>query len=228
METTRDTHDDLIRDHLWLSHRLARRFAGRGVDEDDLRQVADLGLVLAASRYDPERGDFAAYAAPTILGELRRHFRDTTWAVRVPRAVQERHQEQRHVIDDLVQELGRQPRDDEIAARSGAAPDEVAAARAAGRAYRSSSLDRPVTEEGGATLGDTLEDDAHPYDHVDEYESLLSAVRRLDDRDGRILHLRFYGDLTQREIGQRLGVSQMQVSRLLSRIMTQLRDDIAA
>lgn len=209
---------------------LARRFEGRGIEFEDLSQVAMLGLVQAARRYRPERGHgFTAFAAPTITGELKRYFRDHGWAVRPPRALQEMHQQVRDTSAQLRQEWQREVTDEDVALELGVAVDEVRAARAAGDRYRSTSLDVPVREESGAPLAETLADgegDDDPYDKVVTLISLRSAMEDLDSRERTVLQLRFSGNLTQREIGSRIGVSQMQVSRILSSICTRLRTRI--
>lgn len=209
---------------------LATRFAGRGIDLDDLVQVAMLGLVLAARRYDPERGSgFSAFAAPTITGELKRHFRDHGWAVRPPRGLQEMHHRVREATTSLQQRLQRDPSVDEIAEEGGVTPEDVRRARAAGDRYRSTSLDQPVHDDTAATLGDTLDDGREdPFDRSVTLISLRAAMADLDERDRRIISLRFGQDLTQRQIGERIGVSQMQVSRILTSICARLRARIEA
>jgi RNA polymerase sigma-B factor len=205
---------------------LATRFAGRGIDLDDLVQVAMLGLVLAARRYDPERGSgFSAFAAPTITGELKRHFRDHGWAVRPPRGLQELHHREREATATLQQELQREPTTDEVAVEGGITPDEVRAARGAGERYRSSSLDQPVHDDAASSLGEQLADESvDPYERAATLISLRAAMdAELDERERRIISLRFGADLTQRQIGERIGVSQMQVSRLITGICRRLR-----
>ncbi|HIZ99584.1 MAG TPA: sigma-70 family RNA polymerase sigma factor [Candidatus Janibacter merdipullorum] len=207
---------------------LARRFEGRGIEFEDLSQVAMLGLVQAARRFRPDRGHgFMAFATPTVTGELKRYFRDHGWAVRPPRALQELHQQVRDTSTALRHERQRDVSDGEVAAELGIDVDGVRSARAAGERYRSTSLDVPVGESGGPSLGETLSGDSEdPYDRVVTLVSLRSAMADLDDREREILRLRFGGDLTQREIGTRIGVSQMQVSRILSAVCARLRSKI--
>lgn len=216
----------VVLEHERLAVGMAHRFAGRGIDVEDLVQVARLGLVLAVRRYDPERGfGFTAFAAPTIAGELKRHFRDYGWAVRPPRGVQELHQDVRETTARLQQDLQREPTLDEVAAESGVTADDVRTARAAGARYRSTSLDRPVDDEAGASLGDLLADPADDaYERSVTLISLRAAMEEeLDERERLILRLRYGADLTQRQIGERIGVSQMQVSRLITAICRRLR-----
>ncbi|NYF96743.1 sigma-70 family RNA polymerase sigma factor [Janibacter cremeus] len=211
-----------------LADSLARRFEGRGIEADDLHQVAMLGLVQATRRYSPEKGHgFTAFAAPTITGELKRYFRDHGWAVRPPRALQELHQQVRNTSAALGQTHQRAVSDAEVAAELGIGVDEVRAARAAGDRYRSTSLDAP-TRALGPVLSETLADGdgEEPYDRVVTLISLRSAMADLDGRERQILKLRFSADLTQQEIGEQVGVSQMQVSRILSSVCRRLRTRI--
>lgn len=211
-----------------LAISLARRFEGRGIEVDDLQQVAMLGLVQAARRYRPGKGHgFTAFAAPTITGELKRYFRDHGWAVRPPRALQEMHQQVRDTSAAMRQAQQRDVTDAEVAEELGVDVDEVRAARAAGDRYRSTSLDAPI-RASGPVLSETLADDdgEEPYDKVVTLISLRSAMEDLDGRERQILRLRFSADLTQQEIGERIGVSQMQVSRILSSICARLRTRI--
>lgn len=221
--------DQVVMNHRGLAVALARRFDGRGVELDDLVQVAMLGLVQAARRYQPDRGHgFTAFAAPTITGELKRYFRDHGWAVRPPRALQELHQQVRATATELRQQHQREVTDEEVAAELGVEVESVRAARAAGDRYRSASLDAPVRDHG-QTLGETMPDDGEdPFDKVVTLISLREAMADLDERERHILRLRFAGDLTQQEIGERIGVSQMQVSRILSSICRRLRRRIDA
>lgn len=222
--------EQVVLDNQGLAHGLARRFEGRGVELDDLVQVARLGLVQAARRYRPDRGSgFTAFAAPTITGELKRHFRDHGWAVRPPRGLQEMHHRVREARSSLQQDLGREPTTVEIAAEAGTSPEEVDSAQAAGDRYRSSSLDEPLGDPDGPSLGESMSaDEDDPYDKVATLISLRGAMEELDGRDRRIVDLRFGANLTQRQIGERVGVSQMQVSRILSSICRRLRARIEA
>lgn len=211
-----------------LAVSLARRFEGRGIEVDDLHQVAMLGLVQAARRYRPDKGNgFTAFAAPTITGELKRYFRDHGWAVRPPRALQEMHQQVRDTSAAMRQSHQREMTDAEVADEIGIDVDEVRAARAAGDRYRSASLDAPIRASGPA-LSETLaaDDGEDSYDKVVTLISLRAAMADLDGRERQILRLRFSADLTQQQIGERIGVSQMQVSRILSSICRRLRSRI--
>lgn len=211
-----------------LADTLARRFEGRGIEVDDLHQVAMLGLVQAARRYRPDKGHgFTAFAAPTITGELKRYFRDHGWAVRPPRALQEMHQQVRETSAALSQELQRDVTDAEVADELDIDVAEVRAARAAGDRYRSTSLDAPI-RASGPVLSETLaaDDGEESYDKVVTLISLREAMEDLDGRERQILRLRFSADLTQQEIGERIGVSQMQVSRILSSVCRRLRTRI--
>lgn len=208
-----------------LALTLARRFDGRGIDLEDLNQVAMLGLVQAVRRFRPGRGrGFTAFAAPTITGELKRYFRDHGWAVRPPRGLQETHQRVRDASASLGQELQREATDEEVAEQIGTSVTEVRAGRAAGDRYRATSLDAPAREDSGPSLSETMPDAVDdPYDKVVTLISLRSAMADLDQRERRILSLRFSGNLTQRQIGERIGVSQMQVSRILTSVCARLR-----
>ncbi len=224
---TRDSalRDQLIEAHLGLAEYLARRFANRGEPLDDLVQVASLGLVKAVERFDPGRGlEFTTFATPTIVGELKRHFRDKGWAVRVPRRVQELHLRVTGVVDDLQLELGRSPTVAEIAVRAGTSEDEVIEAVDAGSAYRSTSLDasRGDDEESPGLLGQ-LGDLDPEMARAENRTGLNPLLRQLPDREQLMLYLRFYEGKTQSEIAQRLGISQMHVSRLLARSLDRLR-----
>ncbi|CAN5414367.1 N/A [soil metagenome] len=217
--------NELVEAHLGLAEYLARRFANRGEPLDDLVQVASLGLTKAVDRFDPERGlEFTTFATPTILGELKRHFRDKGWAVRVPRRIQELHLRVTRVIDDLSLELGRPPTYPEVAIRAGVSEDEVVEAVDAGSAYRSASLDagRSDDDESPGLMGQLGEPDAE-LDRAERRAAIAPLIAGLPEREQAMLYLRFYEGLTQSEIAQRLGISQMHVSRLLTRSLHQLR-----
>jgi RNA polymerase sigma-B factor len=220
---TRDPalRDQLVEAHLGLARQVARRFANRGEALDDLTQVATMAMLKALDRYDPERGvRFSTYATSSMTGELKRHFRDHAWAIRVPRSIQELHLATNEAIETLRHELGRSPTIAEIAGYLGEREDEVLLAVEAGRAYRTQSLDAPVPgEERGMDIGDH----DRGFDHADERCDLSPLLDRLPRRERRILELRFAHGLTQSEIADRVGLSQMHVSRLLSRSLAQLR-----
>ncbi|WP_432560911.1 sigma-70 family RNA polymerase sigma factor [Kineococcus sp. SYSU DK003] len=221
LTTAVPTPDELVNDHLGLARALAWRYRNRGIPAEDLVQVASLGLVKAAQRFRPESGhEFCAYATPTITGELRRHFRDHGWFVRPPRRLQE-------LRSRLLQEDDAAP-DEVVAQRLGASVEEVREARRASNGYSAISLDAPQHAEDDSTvLGDVLAPDGDRTRAVDDLLSLRRAVADLGERDRRILHLRFYEDATQSEIAADLGVSQMQVSRLLSVLLRRLRAELS-
>jgi len=224
-ETRSDTlRAELIEAHIGLAEYLARRFSNRGEPLDDLVQVASMGLVKAVDRFEPERGlEFSTYATHTIVGELKRHFRDKGWAVRVPRRMQELHLRLSSLVSTLNQDLGRSPTVAEIAQAAGVSEEEVLEALEAGQAYRFASLDAPVPGEDSGTLATSLgEEDASMVD-VEHRVALSPLIAKLPERQQKILHLRFFEGLTQSEIASRLGISQMHVSRLLARSLAQLR-----
>ena len=218
----------LVEDHLDLARRVAARYAGRGEPMDDLVQVARVGLVKAARRFEPDRGnDFAAYAVPTMLGEIRRYFRDSCWAVRVPRGLQELSLRVSATTDRLTRELGRSPTAAEVARTLEVSEDEVLEALESSWAYHATSLDAPAADGGdGPTLAERLGEPESSLDDVDARESLRRVVGALPARERRILTLRFFGERTQAEIAQELGISQMHVSRLIARTLTRLREHV--
>jgi RNA polymerase sigma-B factor len=225
---TRDpgTRAKLIEAHIGLAEYLARRFNNRGEPLDDLVQVASTGLIKAVDRFEPERGlEFSTYATHTIVGELKRHFRDKGWAVRVPRRMQELHLRLSTLVSTLNQDLGRSPTIPEIAAAAGVSEEEVLEAMEAGQAYRFTSLDAPVPGEDGGSLATTLGEDDDSMVDVEHRVALSPLLAKLPARQQKIIHLRFFEGLTQSEIASRLGISQMHVSRLLARSLAQLRQD---
>ena len=216
--------DELIAAHMGLAEYLARRFTNRGEPLDDLVQVASLGLLKAVDRFDPERGlEFSTYATPTIVGELKRHFRDKGWAVRVPRRVQELHLRMGTVVSTLSQQLGRSPTIGEIAQNAGVSEEEVLEAIEAGHAYRFTSLDAPVGNDDDGPLSNQLGEDDQGLVDSEHRVTLSPLIAKFPPRERTILHLRFFEGLTQSEIAAQLGISQMHVSRLLARTLTQLR-----
>ena len=223
----RRLHDQIVLDHLELADQLARQHSGRAHDWSDLRQVGYLGLVKAARRYDPGFGaPFVSFAIPTISGEIKRHLRDNGWVVRPPRQVQELRHALVAVVPALAQRLGRTPTDAELAAHTGHSREEVAEALAAHSSLRPASLDFTVHEEEGTSLAETLGAEDPGYARA-ERSVLLDAARGvLSARDRRILHLRFVDECSQSEIAAELGVTQMQVSRLLARILGRLRAEL--
>lgn len=219
---------ELVLAHLGVAQGIARRYRNRGIPADDLEQVARLGLVKAARSYDPSRqNDFMAYAVPTIRGEVRKHFRDHGWMVRPPRRVQELQSRILAAAADLTQQLGRSPRPSEIAAELDQPIGDIEEALGADGCFTPSSLDRPVGASVDApSLGDVLPALEEEHDAVDARVILGPAVRRLGERDRKILHLRYFNGWTQEEIAQEIGVTQMHVSRLLTKILAQLRAEL--
>src|SRR3954468_7034618 len=214
----------LVEAHRGLAHRLPSRVAHPGEAPEDLTQVAMLGLVKAIQGFDPERGlRFSTYATPTILGELKRHFRDRGWAVRLPRRVHDLYLTVQHAIDDLAQELGRSPTLQEIADRVCASVDNVVEAIEAGGFRRSASIDAQLGPDAERSLSSSLGDEDPHLAGVDHQLTLAAVVRRLPDVEQEVVRLRFVEGLTQLEIAQRVGRSQMQVSRLLARSLERLR-----
>lgn len=209
--------------HAGLAAALARRFSHRGEPFEDLNQVALVGLWKAARRFDPERGvEFTSYAAETITGELKRHFRDHAWAVRPPRGLQELSLRATAAADDLGHRLGRSPTVAELAADVGCEPERVAEAMEAWRGYRSTSLDAPAPgEEGGRA--ERLGRSDPGLDEVEHRHVLTPLLARLPAREREVLRLRFVEGLTQRHIAEHVGVSQVHVSRLLVRSLAKLR-----
>jgi RNA polymerase sigma-B factor len=224
---TRDPElrERLVCAHLGLAASLASRFSSRQESPDDLHQAALLGLLHAIDRFDPTRGiQFTTFAWATISGELKRHFRDRTWGVRVPRRVQELYLVTAEAMDALTNSLGRSPTIAEVADRICATEEEVVEALEARSAYRLASIDTPVHDaDGESGAGMQLGDDDPGFRLVDERSVLSSLINRLPARERQIIHLRFNEELTQAEIAERVGVSQMHVSRLLSGSLQKLR-----
>ncbi|WP_246085635.1 RNA polymerase sigma factor SigF [Pseudonocardia hydrocarbonoxydans] len=218
----------LVTGHLPVVRHIARRFSGRGEPADDLEQAGTIGLLGAVDRFDPAHGsDFLSYAVPTITGEIRRHFRDRTWAMRVPRRLKDLQSTISGAVGPLSQELGRAPRPSEIAARLGLSVDEVLEGLDAQQAYRNTSLDELVA--GGETpLADTLGSADAALENVEYRETLAPLLDELAPRERTILVLRFFGNMTQTQIADRVGVSQMHVSRLLAQTLRQLREKLNA
>lgn len=221
----RRRREHIITECLPLADHIAYRFAGRGEPSDDLIQVARIGLVKSVDRYVPGKGRFMAFAVPTIRGEVRRHFRDATWSMRVPRKVQETQLRMRSTVEELSQRLNRPPTDPEIARELGVGEDEVAQSQSAHWAYRPVSLDAPRGDfqEGGTSIGESQGVDDPGFDSIEDLIVLREVIAELDPRRRAILGMRFFDCLTQREIALRLNISQVQVSRLLDGTLTRLR-----
>lgn len=222
----RGARDELVRTFHPLAEYLARRFSGRGEQLDDLTQVASIGLINAIDRFDPDREvQFATYAAVTIIGELKRHFRDKGWSVRVPRRLQETGLRVNKVLGELWQELGRSPTIAEIAAKIEIPEEQILEAMEAMQAYSTTSLDAPIGEDG-LTHGDLLPAEDGSLELLDGWATVAPAIQKLPPRERRILYLRFFLGRTQTEIAQELGISQMHVSRLLSQTLATLRREV--
>jgi RNA polymerase sigma-B factor len=210
-----------------VAEAVASRYRGRGISQDDLIQVAYEGLTKAVQRFDPStRNDLLTYAVPTIRGEVMRHFRDHGWSVRPPRRVQELQWRVNQCIERLEHDLGREPRAAEVIEELGIEEAEYREALEAFGCFQPTSLDQPVRTDATSSIGELIPDVADQQAAADARVALAPVVRRLSERDRRILHLRYFEDLTQAEIGEDLGVTQMQVSRLLSRILGTLREDL--
>ncbi|MFG2454150.1 SigB/SigF/SigG family RNA polymerase sigma factor [Streptomyces sp. NPDC048512] len=219
--------DELVALWLPMAHRIAGRFRDRGEAMEDLRQVAALGLIKAVDRFDPARGAFESYAVPTITGEVKRHFRDRMWALRVPRRVQELRNRVRVARRDLLERPGtKEPTPAELAAHTGLTEEEVAAGLEALESFSTLSLDAELaTGDDGYSLGDTLGESDSSFDVVVDREAAKNELRRLPERERAILYMRFFEDMTQSGIADRLGISQMHVSRLITRSCAQVRDE---
>ncbi|MFD4709797.1 SigB/SigF/SigG family RNA polymerase sigma factor [Streptomyces sp. NPDC058430] len=218
--------EELVQAWLPMAHRLAAKFRDRGENLEDLKQVAALGLVKAVERYDPERGAFEPYAVPTITGEVRRHFRDYGWDVRVPRRVQELRSKVRIARREVIDQPGHggEPSREEIAAKAGLTPEQTREGMEALDTYSALSLDVETTTSGdGFSLADTLGSTEAGYDLVADREAAKAGLKTLSDRERTILYLRFFEDMTQTGIADELGISQMHVSRLITRSCAQVR-----
>jgi RNA polymerase sigma-B factor len=221
----RAIRDQLVEMHLPLVEYLARRFRNRGEPLDDLIQVATIGLIKSVDRFDLERGvEFSTYATPTIVGEIKRHFRDKGWAIRVPRRLQELKLSLTKATSELSQKLGRSPTVAELAGHLGMSEEEVLEGLESANAYSAVSLDAPDGgDEDAPAVADSLGITDEALEGVDYRESLKPLLEKLPAREKRILMLRFFGNMTQSQIAAELGISQMHVSRLLARTLAQLR-----
>jgi RNA polymerase sigma-B factor len=217
--------EELCERFLPLARDLALRYTYTDEPLDDLVQVASLGLIKAIDRFEPGRGTkFTSYAAPTILGELKRHFRDKGWSLHVPRDLQERTLAVSRATEVLSKELGRSPKVREVAEHLGCSVEQVLEAQEAAASYEAASLDAPAARDDGesAALVDLLGKDDSSFELVEDREAIASTWRNLPEVERQVLQLRFMHDLTQREIGERIGYSQMHVSRLLRRALNRL------
>ena len=220
--------EQIVRRCLPVAENIARRFDGRGEVHDDLVQVARIGLVNAVNRFDVTRGsDFLSFAVPTIMGEVRRHFRDSAWALRVPRRIKELHLSIGKATDSLSQRLGRAPTPAEIAAELGLDIEDVADGLTARNAYQTVSVDAATHDNPGEqTLADTIGDYDKGMETVENHETLRPLIDALPARERRVLMLRFFGNMTQTQIADEVGISQMHVSRLLARTLATLREQM--
>jgi RNA polymerase sigma-B factor len=218
--------DELVTMHLPLAGFLARRFRDRGESLDDLTQVATIGLIKAVDRFDAQRGvEFSTFATPTIVGEIKRHFRDKGWAIRVPRRLQELRISIGRATAELNQSTGRSPTVAELAAHLDVSDEEILEGLESAQAYATLSLDASSTD-GSDALADTLGEDDPGLGEVDARETLHPLVATLAPREQRIIHMRFYENMTQAQIAEQIGVSQMHVSRLLAKSLAQLRSGL--
>lgn len=226
----RAARNELIQRFSGYAERIAKQYARRGEPVEDLAQVAFLGLVKAVDRFDPDHGsDFLAYCSATINGELKRYFRDSTWRLHVPRRLQELHLQVRNVRAELTNTLGHAPTVSELANEVGVSEEDILEALEVEAAYRAESLDAPILSDGESASRIDLIGDVDPrYSALDQTELLKELVTALTDRDRKIIELRFFAEKSQTEIADEIGVSQMHVSRLLSRVLDYLRVQLHA
>lgn len=217
--------DELVTGYLPVAQHIARRFNNRGEPLDDLVQVATVGLINAVDRYCPDRGsDFFSFAVPTISGEVRRHFRDLGWSMRVPRRLKDLHVSINGAVSHLAQEIGRAPRPSEIATHLGIPVSDVLEGLEASEVYRSSSLDEMLSSDAGsATVGELVGAADAELARVDFMQALRPVLGELAERERTIVLLRFFGNMTQTQIADEVGISQMHVSRLLAQTLARLR-----
>ncbi len=221
--------DELAQLHLPLVEYLAKRFKDRGEPLDDLIQVGSVGLLKAIDRFDLEREvEFSTYATPTIVGELKRYFRDKGWAIRVPRRLQELSLRLNKLVAQLTQDLGRAPTVPELARAAGVSEDEVLEAMESGQAYSTTSLDAPSGDDEDAPMRvDRIGEEDLRLDNLEYFASLAPLIEQLPERERTILYLRFFKGMTQSKIADHIGISQMHVSRLLTRILEFLREGMS-
>ncbi|HKU59158.1 MAG TPA: SigB/SigF/SigG family RNA polymerase sigma factor [Gaiellaceae bacterium] len=223
--------EQLIEQYMSLVRSLARRYSYRGEQLDDLVQIGAIGLIKAIDRFDLNRGvELTTYATPNIIGEIKRHFRDRGWSVRVPRGLQELNVQLSKLIETLTVQLARSPTVPELAKAAGVEEEEVLEALESGRAYSSLSLSQGGGNEDGDEIDplEMLGDIEHQYEVSEDRAVLAPGFKALDDRERMILHLRFFEGLTQSQIAAQIGISQMHVSRLIRRALEKIREEIAA
>jgi RNA polymerase sigma-B factor len=231
-ETTEETErlrlqDEVVVLNMGIARAIASRYRGKGIADEDLSQAAYMALLKAARGFDPSfEREFLSYAIPTIQGEVKRQFRDYGWMVRPPRPIQKLQSEVSNAMGDLTQTLGRSPRVSEVAQFLELPVDDVVEALSADGCYSPTSLDTPVGEDGSGTLGDLISADDHETSAAEARVMLAPAVQQLSDRDRRVLYLRFFKQHTQARIAEDIGVTQMQVCRILSRVLHELRGQI--
>ena len=220
--------DELVRGHLPVAQHIARRFSRRGEPEEDLEQVATLGLINAVDRFDPTRGtDFLSYAVPTITGEVRRHFRDQAWSMRVPRRLKDLNVTLSSAMAQMSQTLGRAPNAAELAEYLDLPKEDVLEALEASNAYRSGSLDEMLVDDpDSGTVSDLLGEADAALEQVEFQQALAPLLERLPHRERTIIMLRFFKNMTQSQIAAQVGISQMHVSRLLAKTLAQLRTEL--
>jgi RNA polymerase sigma-B factor len=222
-----ESRDRALVELMPLVRALASRYAGRGEPLEDLVQVGSIGLIKAVDRFDVDRGvEFTSYAVPTIVGEIRRHFRDKAWAIHVPRRLKELSLLLSRLLDELTNELGRSPTVAELAEKAGVDEEEVVDALDSAQAYSTRSLDAPFELDGDDGLVDRLGADEHGYENVESGALVSVGLAALDTRERRIVELRFFEEMTQSQIAAEIGISQMHVSRLLRTALGKMRGRI--
>ncbi|HET9761714.1 MAG TPA: sigma-70 family RNA polymerase sigma factor [Nocardioidaceae bacterium] len=220
--------DEVVVLHMGLARAIAARYRGRGIADDDLTQAASMALLKAARNFDPTRGvEFLSYAVVTMKGEVKRQFRDYGWMVRPPRSIQKLQSDVSRADSELTHRLGRSPKVSEVAAYLDVAEEEVLEALSADGCFTPTSLDTPVGSEGSGVLGELIPGDDSAMSEAEARVMLTPAVRALPEREREVLYLRFFKQQTQAQIAEEIGVTQMQVSRILSRVLIQLRGQLA-
>jgi RNA polymerase sigma-B factor len=229
LEGDREARDELVTELLPLVRSLAAKYAGRGEQLEDLVQVGAIGLIKAVDRFDLSRGvELTTYAVPTIVGEIRRHFRDKAWALHVPRRLKELNLKLTRLLDELTADLGRSPTIAELATLAGVEEEEVIDALESSQAYTARSLSTSTDDDSDGDLLETLGADERGYTDVEDSSLVVSGLGGLDERERRIVELRFFEGLTQSQIAAEIGISQMHVSRLLRRALESMRGRIDA
>jgi len=219
--------DEVVVLHMGLARAIAARYRGRGIADDDLTQAASMALLKAARNFDPTRGvEFLSYAVVTMKGEVKRQFRDYGWMVRPPRSIQKLQSDVSRADSELTHRLGRSPKVSEVAAYLDVAEEEVLEALSADGCFTPTSLDTPVGSEGSGVLGELIPGDDSAMSEAEARVMLTPAVRALPEREREVLYLRFFKQQTQAQIAEEIGVTQMQVSRILSRVLVQLRGQL--